>query len=136
MEKEGVKKKGRIEQKGIFNSFAGFASKIAGTSEAFIAALIIILVWGTTGPLFHFTDTWQLVINTGTTIITFIMVFLIQNTQNRESLAIELKLDELLRAIKEARSSLIDLEDLSDRDLKRLQEQFKRIKEEAESHGE
>ena len=127
--------KEEIEKRGIFNSFASFASKIAGTSEAFIAALILILVWGTTGPIFRFTDTWQLVINTGTTIITFIMVFLIQNTQNRETMAIELKLDELLRALKEARSSFIDLEDLSDKDLKRLQEQFRRIKEEAESHG-
>jgi len=130
MEREG------IVHKGIFNSFAGFASKIAGTSEAFIAALAILLAWAITGPIFHFTDTWQLVINTGTTIITFIMVFLIQNTQNRETMAIELKLDELLRAMKEARSSFIDIEDLSDKDLRLLQDKFKRIREEAESHGE
>jgi low affinity Fe/Cu permease len=121
--------------KGIFNSFAGFASKIAGTSEAFIAALVILLAWAITGPIFHFTDTWQLVINTGTTIITFIMVFLIQNTQNRETMAIELKLDELLLATKEARSSFIDIEDLSDKDLRLLQDRFKRIREEAESQG-
>jgi low affinity Fe/Cu permease len=82
-------------------------------------------VWAITGPVFHFSDTWQLVINTGTTIVTFLMVFLIQNTQNRDAKAIHLKLDELLRVQKRARNSLVDLEDLSDEDLAKLQDEFK-----------
>jgi low affinity Fe/Cu permease len=101
---------------------------MVGSSWAFILAVLIILVWALTGPLFHFSDTWQLVINTGTTIITFLMVFLIQNTQNRDAKAIHLKLDELLRGVKGARTHLVDLEALSDEELDRLQEQFKRIR--------
>jgi low affinity Fe/Cu permease len=81
-------------------------------------------MWAITGPLFGFSDSWQLVINTGTTIVTFLMVFLIQNTQNRDAVAIHLKLDELLRAIESARTSLVDLEELSDEELKRLKQQF------------
>src|SRR5205823_11964202 len=94
---------------------------------AFIIAVLIILVWGITGPLFHYSDTWQLVINTGTTIITFLMVFLIQNTQNRDAKAIHLKLDELLKGVKGARTSLVNLEQLSDKDLEQLQKEFERI---------
>ena len=94
----------------------------------FVSALLIIVLWALAGPIFHFSDTWQLVINTGTTIITFLMVFLIQNTQNRDAEAIQLKLDELLRAITEARTSLVDLEDLSDSELDRLQEEFRRLR--------
>jgi low affinity Fe/Cu permease len=99
----------------------------------FVSALLIIVLWALTGPLFHFSDTWQLVINTGTTIITFLMVFLIQNTQNRDAEAIQLKLDELLRAVTEARTSLVDLEDLSDGELDRLREEFQQLRE-RESH--
>ncbi len=118
-----------------FRKFSQAASQLVGSSWAFILAALIILVWGITGPLFHYSDTWQLVINTGTTIITFLMVFLIQNTQNRDAKAIHLKLDELLRGVEGARTHLVDLEALSDEELDRLQEQFKRIRH-AEAHDE
>jgi low affinity Fe/Cu permease len=86
-----------------------------------------VAAWAVTGPLFHYSDTWQLVINTGTTIITFLMVFLIQNTQNRDAKAMHLKLDELIRAVGNARTSLVHLEDLSDEDLKTLEEEFRKL---------
>lgn len=116
----------------FFRKFANKTSEIVGSPWAFIAAFSIIVIWAFSGPIFGFSDTWQLVINTGTTIITFLMVFLIQNTQNRDAKAIHLKLDELLRGVEGARTSLVDLEDLSDEELKRLQEQFKHLREE---HG-
>lgn len=100
-----------------------------GTPWAFMVALLLIIIWAVTGPLFHFADTWQLVINTSTTIITFLMVFLIQNTQNRDSRAQQVKLDELLRAVKGARTSLVDIENIPDEDLEELQNQFKQIHE-------
>jgi low affinity Fe/Cu permease len=112
----------------LFRRFSHATSQAVGSSWAFIIAVLIILVWGISGPLFHYSDTWQLVINTGTTIITFLMVFLIQNTQNRDAKAIHLKLDELLRGVKGARTHLVDLEALSDEELDRLQQQFKRIR--------
>lgn len=112
----------------LFRKFAQRTSKMVGSSWAFILAVLIILVWAVTGPLFHYSDTWQLVINTGTTIITFLMVFLIQNTQNRDAKAIHLKLDELIRGVKGARTHLVDLEAMSDEELDRLQEQFKRVR--------
>lgn len=114
--------------KELFRKFSHATSQAVGSSWAFIMAVLIIVVWGITGPLFHYSDTWQLVINTGTTIITFLMVFLIQNTQNRDAKAIHLKLDELLRGVKGARTHLVDLEALSDEELDRLQQQFKRIR--------
>jgi low affinity Fe/Cu permease len=124
----------------LFRKFSQATSQAVGSSWAFIIAVLIIVVWGITGPLFHYSDTWQLVINTGTTIITFLMVFLIQNTQNRDAKAIHLKLDELLRGVKGARTHLVDLEALSDEELDRLQQQFKRIRhaegEDARSTGE
>jgi low affinity Fe/Cu permease len=124
----------------LFRKFSQATSQAVGSSWAFIIAVLIIVVWGVTGPLFHYSDTWQLVINTGTTIITFLMVFLIQNTQNRDAKAIHLKLDELLRGVKGARTHLVDLEALSDEELDRLQQQFKRIRhaegEDARSTGE
>ena len=98
-------------------------------------AVLVILVWILTGPTFHFSDTWQLIINTATTIITFLMVFLIQNTQNRDAKAVHLKLDEMIRALKGARNQLVDLEDLSDEDLKKLEEQFQRLRKKAEHDG-
>src|SRR6267142_6793711 len=101
----------------LFRKFAQKTSQAVGTSWAFILAVLIIVVWGATGPIFHYSDTWQLVINTGTTIITFLMVFLIQNTQNRDAKAFHLKLDELIRGVKGARTGLVNLEDLSDEDL-------------------
>jgi len=90
---------------------------------------------GATGPTFHFSDTWQLIINTGTTIVTFLMVFLIQNTQNRDAKAVHLKLDEIIRALKGARNELVDLEELSDEDLKKLEKEFQRIRQKAEHDG-
>ncbi|MDZ4721919.1 MAG: low affinity iron permease family protein [Roseiflexaceae bacterium] len=113
----------------FFRKFAQSTSHKAGSPWAFIIAVATLIVWAITGPLFGFSDTWQLVINTGTTIITFLMVFLIQNTQNRDAQAMHLKLDELLRSIKEARTDLVDLEDLPDEDLKKLQDEFQRLRE-------
>jgi low affinity Fe/Cu permease len=113
----------------LFRKFSNKTSEIVGSPWAFIAAVAIIAVWAITGPIFGFSDTWQLVINTGTTIITFLMVFLIQNTQNRDAKAIHLKLDELLRGVEGARTGMVDLEDLSDEDLKKLQEQFQILRE-------
>src|SRR5258708_1266785 len=97
----------------FFHQFASAAARKVGSSWAFIIAVSIVLVWSITGPMFHYSDTWQLVINTGTTIITFLMVFLIQNTQNRDAKAIHLKLDELIRGIKGARNRMADLEEMS-----------------------
>ncbi len=97
--------------------------------------MLVIAVWLLTGPTFHFSDTWQLIINTATTIITFLMVFLIQNTQNRDAKAVHLKLDEMIRALKGARNKLVDLEDLSDEELKKLEEQFQRLRKKAEHNG-
>jgi low affinity Fe/Cu permease len=110
-----------------FRKFASYVSRWAGSPWAFSIAFLILLVWGFTGPIFHFSDTWQLVINTGTTIVTFLMVFLIQNTQNRDSRAINLKLDELIRVIREARDDLIDLEDVSDDELDEIEHQFQQL---------
>jgi len=104
---------------------------VLGSAWAFIGAIFIIAVWGLTGPAFHFSDTWQLIINTGTTIVTFLMVFLIQNTQNRDAKAMHLKLDELIRAIQGARNRLVDLEKLSDDELKKFEEQFARVRNKA-----
>jgi low affinity Fe/Cu permease len=115
----------------VFREFAQRASEGAGSSTAFACALFAVLLWGTTGPLFGFSDTWQLVINTSTTIVTFLMVFLVQATQNRDNKALQLKLDELLRAMGEARSSLIDLERMPERDLKKLESQFRSLAEAA-----
>ena len=111
-----------------FGQFASIASFWLGSKWAFIGAGAIIALWGITGPIFHYSDTWQLVINTGTTIVTFLMVFLIQNTQNRDARAINLKLDELIRAIDKARDHMINIEKLSDVELDVLQEQFEQIR--------
>ena len=116
-----------------FHNFAKQLSAEVGSPWAFIAALGIVVVWSVTGPLFKYSDTWQLVINTGTTIVTFLMVFLIQNTQNRDAKAQHLKLDELIRAVKGARNQLVDLEELSDDDLKKLEDQFRRLRKHSEN---
>src|SRR3954451_2205288 len=118
-----------------FRTFARKSSEVLGSAWAFIGAILIIVIWGLTGPTFHYSDTWQLIINTGTTIVTFLMVFLIQNTQNRDAKAMQLKLDEIIRALKNARNELVDLEDLSDEDLKKLEEQFRRLRQRAETDG-
>ena len=112
-----------------FRKFAHFVSNVAGSPQAFILAVVLIIVWGVTGPLFHFSDSWQLVINTGTTILTFLMVFLIQNTQNRDARVMHLKLDELIRGVQTARNKLVDLEEMSDEELDRLQDEFRRFRE-------
>lgn len=108
----------------VFSRFAARVAVLSGTPWAFLAAALIILVWAICGPMFHFSDTWQLVINTGTTIVTFLMVFLIQNSQNRDSVAIQLKLDELIRAVASASDRLIDVEDDSAEDLERLRRAY------------
>src|SRR5215510_7809591 len=111
-----------------FRKFAHDAAYAMGTSWAFFVACVVVIVWAISGPAFGFSDTWQLVINTGTTIVTFLMVFLIQATQNRDSKAIHLKLDELLRAVAKARTGLVGLEDMSEEDLKRVAQEFAAIK--------
>src|SRR6266702_3647462 len=116
----------------IFRRIASRAADIVGSSWAFLIALLVIVVWGLVGHAFHYSDTWQLVINTGTSVVTFLMVFLIQNTQNRDAKAIQLKLDELIRAIKSARNELVDLENLSDDELKKLEKQFQDLRQKAE----
>jgi len=113
----------------FFRKFSHKTSEVVGSPISFFVALILLLVWAFSGPIFHFSDTWQLVINTATTIITFLMVFLIQNTQNRDAKAIHLKLDELIRSMQGARNTLVKIEELSDGDLEELQKQFRRINE-------
>lgn len=111
--------------KNLFRIIANKISAWTGSATAFLGAVIIVIIWATTGPVFHYSDTWQLVINTGTTIVTFLMVFLIQNTQNRDGKAVQLKLDELIRATKGARTQYVGLEDLIDEDLAELDKEFK-----------
>lgn len=117
----------------FFRRFAHATAQVIGSPIAFVLAVSVVLLWMLTGPLFGFSDTWQLVINTGTTIVTFLVVFMIQNTQNRDSKAIQLKLDELLRAIDQARTGLVDLEDLSDQELERLEREFRSLRDKARS---
>ena len=112
-----------------FFRFSKHSAKHVGHPAAFMLALLTIVVWVVTGPLFRWSDTWQLIINTGTTIITFLMVFLIQNTQNRDSEAVHLKLDELICATKPARNSLLNLEDCTEEEIKRLRDEFNRLAE-------
>lgn len=119
----------------IFRKIAHFASDQVGKPWAFALALVLILIWGFSGPKSNYSDTWQLVINTATTVLTFLMVFLIQNTQNRDARAIHLKLDELIRSVKNARTRLVDLEDLSDAELDRLQKEFEKISQNAAARG-
>ncbi|MDF2445180.1 MAG: low affinity iron permease family protein [Moraxellaceae bacterium] len=107
-----------------FSAFSRWLANVSGRAVTFFLAVGFVVVWGVTGPLFHFSDTWQLVINTATTIITFLMVFLIQNTQNRDTEAMQLKLDELIRATRGAHNTLLDLERMEDRDLKQFLEQY------------
>jgi len=119
------------EGQSLFTRFSKLISSAAGKPVTFILAVLIIVVWAVTGPLFKFSDTWQLVINTGTTIITFLMVFLIQNTQNRDALAVQLKLDELISSIKEARNEIIDVEDLGDKELQEKRTEMVNLAEHA-----
>jgi low affinity Fe/Cu permease len=114
-----------------FTRFAKTSARAAGRPAAFIAASLVILGWVLSGPVFHFSDTWQLVINTATTIVTFLMVFLIQNTQNRDSEAIQIKLDELIRAVQEADNQLMDLEELEEDQLDEFRAKYEKMAEEA-----
>ena len=114
-----------------FTRFAKTTARAAGHPASFCAALAIIVIWAVSGPIFGFSDTWQLVINTGTTIITFLMVFLIQNTQNRDSEAIQVKLDELIRSIDGAHLALLDLEELEEDDLQRISKGYRELAEQA-----
>lgn len=138
MSKAKVEKKTEKKSAKSGNGFAQFATRISGwlgSSWAFGAAALTILVWAVTGPVFHYSNTWQLIINTGTTIVTFLMVFLIQNTQNRDSRAVNLKLNELILAIDAAGDQMIDIEKLSDEDLDTLQAKYERIKDEIKNRG-
>ena len=110
-----------------FRRFAIATARAFGSPVAFVLSVVGIIAWAATGPLFHFSDTWQLIVNTATSVITFLMVFLIQNTQNREATAMQLKLDELIRAVDGARTHLVHLEELDDEELDRLQKQFQRL---------
>jgi low affinity Fe/Cu permease len=113
--------------KNYFNRLAEISSHLLGTAWAFVTALAVVLVWAASGPAFHYNDTWQLTINTGTTIVTFLMVFLIQNSQNRDARANQLKIDELLRAVEQARTSMVNLQELSDQELTALEAEFRRL---------
>lgn len=110
-----------------FDRFAKAASRYTGHTTTFVLAVLIVIVWAATGPIFGFSDTWQLVINTGTTIITFLMVFLIQSTQNRDTTAIQIKLDELLRNVAGAHNALLDLEELNDAELTEIQKRYEAL---------
>jgi low affinity Fe/Cu permease len=116
-----------------FARLARATSEAAGTHGAFLVAVLVVIVWAATGPLFHFSDTWQLVINTGTTVVTFLMVFLIQATQNRESRALHLKVDELIRVQARARNIFAGLERATDEELAELEAEFRKIRARAEA---
>ena len=116
-----------------FGHFAASASSCLGSRWAFATAIAVILVWAIAGPIYHYSDTWQLLINTGTTIVTFLMVFLIQNTQNRDARAINLKLDELIHSISTAKNQMINIEHLSDEDLDLIAEKYKLIQSEPDA---
>ena len=113
----------------ILSRFASAATRWTGSTAAFVTAVLIVVVWLITGPMFHYSDTWQLVINTGTTIVTFLMVFLIQRSQNKDALAVQLKLDEIVAALEGASNRLISVEDLSEEDLKVLRIHYQRLAE-------
>ena len=117
-----------------FDRLAKWAARVTGRPLTFLVAVLILLVWAVTGPIFAFSDTWQLVINTGTTIVTFLMVFLIQNTQNRDAAAVQVKLDELIRVTAGAHNALLDLEELSEFELIRMRARYERLAAAAREH--
>jgi low affinity Fe/Cu permease len=119
------------KSKSWFTRFTKWTARASGKSVTFIAAVLIIVAWAITGPIFGFSDTWQLIINTGTTIVTFLMVFLIQSTQNRDSEAMQVKLDELIHVMKGAQNALLDLEELEEEELDRIREGYQKIAERA-----
>jgi low affinity Fe/Cu permease len=114
-----------------FSKFASYLSTMTGRPATFVMAVALVIAWAITGPFFHYSDTWQLVINTSTTIVTFLMVFLIQNTQNRDTAAMQIKLDELIRAMQGAHNALLDLEELEEKDLSRFRKHYEKLAEEA-----
>ena len=118
----------------LFTRFARIAANATGKPITFISASAIIVLWALSGPLFGFSDTWQLVINTSTTIITFLMVFLIQNTQNRDTEALQIKLDEIIRSIKGARNEMLDLEEMDEKQLNKIREEYLQLAEHARLH--
>ena len=123
--------KKRLTKTSAFTRFAKWAARATGRPGAFIGAALIIVLWAVTGPVFDFSDTWQLVINTGTTIITFLMVFLIQNTQNRDTEAMQIKLDELIRAVESAQNTMLDLEELDEDELDRIRADYEELAKKA-----
>ncbi|MBI3804513.1 MAG: low affinity iron permease family protein [Nitrospirae bacterium] len=122
-----AEKKAGFTCRDLFRKFSNKTSQAVGSPASFIAAVVVLIFWAVSGPYFHFSDTWQLIINTGTTIITFLMVFVIQNTQNRDARAIHLKLDELIRSIDGARNWMIDLEEMSDEEIEVFRKEFQRF---------
>ena len=128
------KSKNDKKENNFFEKFANAATKFTGSSIAFIAATAIVILWALTGPVFHYSETWQLVINTGTTIVTFLMVFLIQNTQNRDARSMHLQLDELIESIKGASNAYLDLDEMSDDELDKLRQHFRHMHDKVEKH--
>ena len=118
-----------------FTRFAQFASHVTGRPRCFFAAVAVIVLWAAAGPLFDYSDTWQLVINTSTTIVTFLMVFVIQNTQNRDTAAMHIKLDELIRVTEKARDALLDLEELDEGQLEAMRRDYERLAEQGRSRA-
>jgi low affinity Fe/Cu permease len=123
-----------VTARDTFRNIAHATSCAIGSPYAFAIAVLVVIVWAATGPAFHYSDTWQLIINTGTTVVTFLVVFMIQNTQNRDSRAIHLKLDELIRALDTARNRMVDIEDVSDEELAELAKEFRRVRDEPDPH--
>ena len=119
----------------FFRSFAQKSAEIVGSPGSFLVGLLAIVVWAASGPYFHYSDTWQLIINTGSSIITFLMVFLIQSTQNRDAKVVHLKLDELIRAVTSARNNLVHLENLSDEELEALEKEFQKLHDRMKKSG-
>lgn len=119
----------KMNNKNLFERFANAATAFTGSSSAFIIAVLVVIIWAVTGPVFNYSETWQLVINTGTTIITFLMVFLIQKAQNKDGKAIQLKLNELIAASKQASNRMVDIEDLTEKELDQLHDYFVKIAE-------
>ena len=119
----------KMDNKNLFEKFANWATTFTGSSSAFIVSVLIVVIWAICGPIFKYSETWQLVINTGTTIITFLMVFLIQKSQNKDSKAIQLKLNELIAASKQASNRMVDIEDLTEKELDQLHDYFVKIAE-------
>jgi low affinity Fe/Cu permease len=135
MAKQGGKLATNSNTADPFRTFASKASYVVGTKWAFLAAALLIVAWAASGPFFHYSDTWQLVVNTATTVVTFLIVFLIQNTQNRDARAIHLKLDEIIRSIDLAHNEMIDIEKLSDDELQEMANRFEKIRSECETRS-